>query len=96
VGSERCPSNERLVPFRSASDANIVGYLEGRRERLKGLNPNHIRRVREAEYENHPERRHVRGPQTLHYRTWRAAFDAGYLGVAESLPLIAFATSRSQ
>jgi hypothetical protein len=74
--------NEKLVPFRSASDARIVGYREGWAERLKGGHSNELQRVREAEYEDHPERRHVRGPQTVHYRTWRAAFDAGYLGVA--------------
>ena len=73
--------NEKLHPFRSASDARIMGYREGRREFLNGGQPKNLERVREAEYETHPDHRHVRGPQTLHYRAWRAAFDAGYLGL---------------
>jgi hypothetical protein len=73
--------NEKLCPFRSASDAQIIGYREGRKEFLKGGQPKNLERVREAEYEAHPERRHVRGPQILHYRAWRSAFDAGFLGL---------------
>jgi hypothetical protein len=75
--------NEKLDPFRSAADARIIGYREGRGEFLKGGQPKNLDRVREAEYEAHPDHRHVRGPHTLHYRPWRAAFDAGFLGLAQ-------------
>jgi hypothetical protein len=82
--------NEKLDPFRSAADARIIGYGEGRREFLKGGQPKNLDRVREAEYEAHPDHRHVRGPQTLHYRAWRAAFEAGYLGLPQPvLPHVA-------
>jgi hypothetical protein len=82
AGSEGTGTREKLEPLVSASVARTIGYREGAAERLRaGGDRGAVDRIREGSYENHPEHRHVRGTHIVHYRAWRAGFDAGYLGL---------------
>lgn len=77
------PSNLHVQQLLSASEARVIGYHEGTACRVAdGGRPDELARLRRTSFEEHPRNRHFRGPHTIHYRAWRAGFDAGYLGMS--------------
>ena len=70
--------NIKVRPLYSVRQAQVAGFREGILCRQSGNRPAMLDVTRMLRFEDDPEYR--RGRHVLHYRAWREAFDAGYLG----------------